>query len=248
MNEYEKVKKVFDDYYNKYKNLSKDIDRKYTHSLNVVKLMEELAKRMGLDQKDIILAKEIGLLHDLGRFEQLKRTNSFKDSEFDHANYAVKYLFEEKHIRDFIDDDNNDEIIAKAILYHNKYEVPNSLSEKEKMFANMIRDMDKTDIFYQIAMNYESQFIDEISKEVLEEFNKGKSISKNIIKTNSDRVLCKLAFVYDYNYNESLDILVETDNFGLFLSTIDVSKENETLFKELVNKCYKKINDGVEKN
>ena len=245
MEEYEKVKKAFDNYYNNYKNLSKDIDRKYTHSLTVTKLMEELAKRLGLSKEDIILAKEIGLLHDIGRFEQLKETGSFKDSEFDHADYAVNYLFKEKHIREFIDSDKNDEVIAKAILYHNKIEVPNNLSEKEKMFANMIRDMDKTDIFYQIAMNYNPSFTDEVSKEVLDEFNKGKIISKKLLKTSSDRVVCKLAFVYDYNYDESLDILVETDNFGLFLSTVEVSKENEELFKELVNKCYKKINDGV---
>ena len=245
MEEFERVKKAFDDYYNQYKNMSKDIDRKYTHSLSVTKLMEELAKRLGLSKDEITLAKEIGILHDIGRFEQLKETGNFKDSEFDHADYAVRYLFQEKHIRDFIESDENDEVIAKAILYHNKYQVPKTLNEKEQLFANMIRDMDKTDIFYQIAMNYEPKFTEEVTKEVLDEFNKGNSIDKKIIKTKSDGVIGRFALLNDYNYNESFDILVETDNFGLFLSTIEVSKENEELFKELVNKCYKKINDGV---
>ena len=245
MEEFEKVKKAFDDYYSQFKNMSKDIDRKYTHSLSVTKLIEELAKRLGLSKEDITLAKEIGILHDIGRFEQLKETGNFKDSEFDHADYAVRYLFEEKHIRDFIENDENDEVIAKAILYHNKYEVPNNINEREQLFCNMIRDMDKTDIFYQIAMNYDPKFTEEVTKEVLDDFNNGKSIDKNKIKTASDRVIGRFALLNDYNYDESLDILVETDNFGLFLSTVEVSKENEELFKELVNKCYKKINDGV---
>ena len=68
--------------------------------------------------------------------------------------------------------------MAKAILYHSKIAIPDNLNERETLFANMIRDMDKTDIFYQIAMNYEPCFTEEISKEVLDEFNKGNSILK----------------------------------------------------------------------
>ena len=235
MDKYEKVKEAFDKYYEGYKNLSKDIDRKYRHSMSVTKLMEMLAKRLGLSKEDINLAKIIGLLHDIGRFEQLKITSSFSDFEFDHADYAVEYLFKGKHIREFIKSDEDDEVIAKAILYHNKIGVPNNLTEREKLFANMIRDMDKTDIFYQIAMNYEPKFTEKVTKEVIDAFNKGELVSNKILKTKSDKVICNLAFINDFNYNESLDILVETDNFGLYLSTIEVSKDNEELFKELVN-------------
>ena len=245
MDEYEKVKKAFDEYYEKYKSFSKDIDHKYKHSYNVANLMEELAKRLGLGEEDILLAKEIGLLHDIGRFEQLKKTNTFKDGEFDHADYGVEYLFKENHIRDFIDDDKNDEIIAKAILYHNKYIYPDNLSDREDLFAKMIKDMDKTDIYYQLGIYYNNSFDEEVTPEVKDDFLNKRLVNKKYVNTKSDRVMCSLSFLYDYNFNESLDILVETDNFGFYISSLEVSKENEEFFREVVNKCYEKINEGV---
>ncbi len=246
MDEFEKAKKAFDKYYEQYKSFSGDIDHKYNHSYQVVKLMEELSKRLGLNKEDTLLAKEIGLLHDIGRFEQLKKTKSFKDSEaFDHADYGVEYLFKENHIRDFIDDDKNDEIIAKAILYHNKFDFPNNLNEREELFAKMIKDMDKTDIYYQLGIYYENSFEDEITKEVKDAFLNKRLVCKKDINTRSDKVLCSLSFLYDYYFNESLDILVETDNLGFYISSIEVSKENEEFFREIVNKCYEKINEGV---
>ena len=55
-----------------------------------------------------------------------------------------------------------------------------------------------------------------------------------------------LAFIYDINFDESLDILVETDNFDLFLSTIEVEENSEKLWKKLREISLDKINRGVE--
>lgn len=45
----------------------------------------------------------IGILHDIGRFEQLRRYQTFFDyRSMDHAKYGVHVLFEEGHIKDFI--------------------------------------------------------------------------------------------------------------------------------------------------
>ena len=82
---YELVKEAFINYYEQYKDLSKDIILKYKHSFNVANYMYELADRLLLSDEDKYLAKSIGLLHDLGRFEQLKRYKSFKDSLLDHT-------------------------------------------------------------------------------------------------------------------------------------------------------------------
>ena len=40
--------------------------------------MEEICRRMALSPEDTELAKIIALLHDIGRFEQLKRFDSFE--------------------------------------------------------------------------------------------------------------------------------------------------------------------------
>ena len=50
---------------------------KIVHTYGVVKQSEEIAKRMRLSEEDTELARMIALLHDIGRFEQLKRFDSF---------------------------------------------------------------------------------------------------------------------------------------------------------------------------
>lgn len=68
------------------------------------------------------MAKIIALLHDIGRFEQVKQTKDFADNKnFEHANYGVKVLFEDNLIRKFVKDNKYGNIIKKAIYNHNRY-------------------------------------------------------------------------------------------------------------------------------
>ena len=57
-----------------------------------------------------------------------------------------------------------------------------------------------------------------------------------------------MAFIYDFNFNESYDILVDTDNFDLYLSVVEVSEDSEKLWKKLRELCFDKINRGVDIN
>ena len=77
--DFEKCKKVFDEYVNTYDRGEKGINSKYHHSYAVSELMAELAFRLNLSKEEIVLAKVIGLLHDIGRFEQLRKANAFND-------------------------------------------------------------------------------------------------------------------------------------------------------------------------
>lgn len=243
--DYEYAKQAFDQYYEFYKDLNHDISHKYEHSFRVAQLMEVIAKRLGYLESDVILAKIIGLLHDLGRFEQLKQTQSFNDQKFDHARYAVTYLFELGHIQDFVTTRKYDTIIKEAIDCHNKYELDPKLHEESLPFCKMIRDADKIDIYEVCALYYEDTFDGKISPEVEKEFQEEHPIHKSKVKTNSDSVLQMMAYVYDFNYDESFDMLVETDNFGFWLSNIEVKPKAEEEFRKLVGQCYQKIERGV---
>ena len=224
----------------------KDISLKYNHSLAVMDLMKELAFRLNLDKEDVELAGLIGLLHDIGRFDQLKDFNSFSDKNVDHAEIGADYLFKDGHIRDFIEDNKYDDIIEKAIRIHNKLDLDSGLDERELLFSKMIRDMDKVDIFKQRAIHYNGSFnASEVNEEALKQFKEEESIDNSIKKTKSDSVLLTLSFIFDINFNESFDILVETDNFDLYLSTVEVDENSEKLWKKLKELCFDKINRGV---
>lgn len=241
-----KAIKSFNEYTDNYDKKVMQINMKYNHSFAVMRLMEELADRLDLDENDKIIAKLIGLLHDIGRFEQFKRYSSFSDKNVDHADMSCIYLFDEGHIRDFIEEKDYDLIIESAIRYHNKMSIPDNLSDRELLFCKMIRDMDKVDIYKQTATYYEYEFkADDVNSEVLKAFSEERQIPMEIVKSSSDKVLINLGFIFDINFDDSFDILVETDNFDLFLSMVNVDSNSEKLWKKLREICFDKINRGV---
>ena len=63
----EKAKEEFIKYTGKFNLQDENIDRKQQHSLRVMKISNQLAKELELNEEQIQLATLIGLLHDIGR-------------------------------------------------------------------------------------------------------------------------------------------------------------------------------------
>lgn len=118
-----KAKKAFAEYVKNYDIKNDKIRLKVEHIERVSQTAKKLATKLELEDEDIKLAELIGLLHDIGRFEQLKQYNTFVDrNSINHGEFGVHVLFNEKDgiIRNFIEDKQYDDIIKKAILNHNK--------------------------------------------------------------------------------------------------------------------------------
>ena len=217
------------------------ISLKYYHTLEVANICYEVAEALGLSKEDKDLAKLIGYLHDIGRFEQVATTNSFKDKVVDHADNGVRLLFEEGLIRRFIQEDKYDEIIKKAVRNHNKYKILDSVNDREKLFANIIRDSDKIDIFRVRTKYYHNEMKVFPSIKVVEEVKKEHSINLNDIKNKSDSLLCVMAFIFDFNYKESIKVLNNKGYYSDFLNSIEVSEENKDIFKKIKEQLLKKL-------
>ena len=144
---FELAEKSFREYLKKYDTNDGSIALKIKHTYEVVKKSEYIAKGLRLDKENIELAKTIALLHDIGRFEQIKEFGEFNDKKIEHAEFGVKVLFDNGLIRNFINEDKYDNIIYKAIYNHNKYKVEENLNEKELLQCKIIRDADKLDNF-----------------------------------------------------------------------------------------------------
>ena len=140
----------------KYRNLfdleNENIQRKYNHTKNVEKNTEIISKSLNLNEEQINLAKLISLLHDIGRFEEykeFKKKRTFLDSKpSNHAEYGVEILKKNNFIRNFVKEDNYDDLIYTAIRNHNKKEIEENLTEEEKLFCKILRDADKLDILH----------------------------------------------------------------------------------------------------
>ena len=71
----------------------------------------------------------MGLLHDIARFEQYTRFQTFSDlKSIDHGDYGVEILKQNNYIRKFIDTDEYDNIIFKAIKNHNIFKIEDGLT------------------------------------------------------------------------------------------------------------------------
>ena len=210
--------KIFKKYVEKFDFHNPKVAQKYWHSLRVRDYSKILAQYLELSEPDTDIATFIGLTHDLGRFVQLKVFNEFSDENIDHALLSVFILFDENLNLEFDMPKDSKEIIRKAIFYHNKYEISSSLSEREMLFAKIIRDADKIDIMYLLEKS--SLVLDEDDKKASPAvdacFWDNKSIKKDDCVNCTDKILLKMAFVFDFNFGKSYEIIQREkmlDNF-----------------------------------
>ena len=186
------AKKAFDNYVNRYDLSIPHIHLKYVHSYKVMDVMGEICDMKGkTEEKDLCLL--IGLLHDIGRFEQFRLYHSFLDREtVDHAMYSSHVLFEEGLIRKFIEEDTYDTIIKHAIEQHNKYKVEEGFSEEELFYIHMIRDADKLDHFR----------VKDVEKDTVLLGVTYEEAGKESI-TDEDMWISYIAFIFDLYFDES---------------------------------------------
>lgn len=207
---------AFAKYVSKFDMNDEMIKRKYHHSLRVAGLCKLIASDLDYSDKDIEVAYMCGLYHDIGRFSQAKVYHSFDDLKtVDHGNLGAK-IFRDSiapKIEYLLKDES---MMAKCVMYHNKYEVPKNLSDRNKSFINIVRDADKIDILYQAA-NVKNTFKlddEEISEEVKKAFFERKTIDKRLLKNDSDHNICLLALVFELNYKPSIKVLKDNDYFN----------------------------------
>lgn len=251
MIDFRKAEESFKNYLKDYDVEDGNIKLKIRHTYEVVQKSEYIAKGLNLDGEDIELAKLIGLLHDIGRFEQVKQTSDFIDNdEFDHADYGVNVLFEDGMIREFIDDNKYDDIIKKAIYNHNKYKIEDGLNEKKLLHSKMIRDADKLDNFrvkekehfkniFPSVYNPKTLEYEEISDNVYEAIMRKECVKSSDRRTQIDYWICFIGFIFDLNFEISLNYIKEKKYIDILIDRIDY-KNNKT--KEKMEQIRKVAN------
>ncbi len=245
------AEKSFKKYLKSYDISDGNIELKVRHTYGVVRASEYITKNLKLDDEDIQLAKLIALLHDIGRFEQVKVTESFMDNKkFDHAEYGVEVLFTKNLIRNFIKEDKYDDIIYKAIINHNKYKIEYGLNEKELLHAKIIRDADKLDNFrvkeedkleniFPMKYNPDTIVYEKISNKVYEDFINNKLIFRDDIVNQVDTWVSYIAFIFDLNFEASLKYVEEKGYVDKLVDRIDYKNEDTKLKMEQIRKCAK---------
>ena len=96
-----KAEAVFREYVSHYNAGEEKVRLKIEHTFRVAGLCRQIAESLGMEEEEQDLAWFTGLLHDVGRFEQLKNYGTFIDADsIDHAEYGAQILFEQGKIRE----------------------------------------------------------------------------------------------------------------------------------------------------
>jgi putative nucleotidyltransferase with HDIG domain len=238
-----KAKDFYAEYIKNYDSTNGKIKLKVVHIYHVAEVSKEIATELNLTEEQVDLAELIGLLHDIGRFEQVRRYNTFYDNKSEnHAVLGVKVLFDEGLIVNFVEDRKYDEIIKTSILNHNKNRIEEGLDAETKLFCKIIRDADKMDIF-RVALTdaiedvYESNEIsnDLISEDIFNQFVVDREINYADRKTYADELVCQLAYVYDFNFNFCLKKIRDNKYFEQMVERIGFKKQ------DTIDKCNKML-------
>lgn len=229
---------AFAEYVRNYDPSDEKIKLKIDHTYRVAGLCQRIAESLGLSEPDVDIAWLLGMLHDIGRFEQIRRFGTFNDAQsVDHAEFGADLLFKEGLIRKFAEgyyeecelaepENQEDEQIIKnnehhnkdtgllemAIRQHNKYRVKEALTERQRMFCDILRDADKVDIFkvnadipmeiiYDVTTEELKNGI--ITKEVLESFYKKETVLKSVRRSAVDHIVGHISLLFELVYKES---------------------------------------------
>lgn len=218
-----------------------NIKLKIDHTFRVISVIKDICEYEELSDKDKNLAETIALLHDVGRFEQLKRYNTFADVlSTDHAELGLDVCENYKLLEKYGELDSC--LIEYAIKYHNKLMLPFSASPLEKMFATLIRDADKVDIF-KTLINHFSNWDGEkssvvtfgltidkkLTPEAVQKILNGQIVEHKDMRTAYDFALMLIGWLNDLNYERSLQLIIERGYLESLLKILPEGDEKDKI-------------------
>lgn len=159
---------------------------KVDHTWRVAALAERIARAAGMPADDVDLAWLCGLLHDVGRFEQVRRYGTFNDARsVSHARLGEQVLFDEGRLRDYLPDafgapeapaepdasaadpaadpaplSPEAALVRTAVATHSDFRLPAGLPARTRALCDVLRDADKVDILKAISESDMAEVLD----------------------------------------------------------------------------------------
>ncbi len=256
----QKVMDTFAEYTSRYDSKDPKIKLKIDHTYRVAEISQRIALWLELPPEDVELAWLIGMLHDIGRFEQLRRFGTFSDAQsIDHARFGVELLFGEGLLKEYLSQTDEDEvrsaieIIRIAIWNHSEYRIEKGLDQRTEMFCHIIRDADKIDI---LKVNYDVPIEDiysvtteelrnaQVTPQVMEAFFEKHAVLRSLKKTPVDHIVGHSALVFELVYPVSYEIVQEQgylEKILAFQSDNEITRQQFKQLRDCMAKHLKEI-------
>lgn len=213
---------------------------KEKHTWKVTANCEALAKHLGLNEHDIWLAKMIGLFHDVGRFYQFTVYRTFNDAlSENHAKLGLKVIGDLPFMQKLSPEDLA--TLRFAIGNHNAKIIAPTDNKRFLAFAKLIRDADKIDIYRVLKPYLLPTDGTGCSPDFLDLFIKGEQCDYTKMRTQDDRKLVRLMWIYDINFAWSLEQILKQNYVEDIIAKLPQDDKMQLGFTRLRNYIQKKL-------
>jgi hypothetical protein len=251
---YEKIYQSSQEYIQSFTSDDESVKTNYRlkaeHIGHVVENVEMIAADLGMEESQLFVAKTIALLHDIGRFEQFQKYQTFNDSaSVDHAELALQIIESHGWLGEC--EPKEAEIIKAAIVNHNKHSISKTVEGEKLVFCKIIRDADKLDILDLAVKEYstgnrkrnsaftlELEDSQRITPSVSKSLLAGKLPDKKELNTVADFKLMQIAYVFDIYFKKSFAIINKKQYLRHIFDTLPKS--------DLVFEMYRKAKIHIE--
>ena len=240
----EELKDWFADYVQTFKDKAAEIQNivlKEEHTRRVCREIVSIGRQLGLPDHELRLAEVIALFHDIGRFEQYARYQTFADQRSeDHAELGVNVL-KRLGVLDRCEESIRD-LILRTIRYHNRATLPREETDVCLFFAKLLRDADKLDIWRVVTDYYQRDgerngtleldlpntpgFSDAVYHDVLSR----KIVDMNHVRTLNDFKLLQIGWVFDINFEPTLHTVRSRRYLEMIRDVLPKSEKIDAIF------------------
>lgn len=215
------------------------VKMKQDHTHRVTSYALELANYLNLSDSEQELSQIMALFHDLGRFEQYRTYRTFRDAlSVNHAELSLKEL--EKLSVPSLFNEEETHLICLAIRLHNAIALPPDLTEQEQLFATILRDCDKLDIFYVLEAFLTPPGSEGCSPILLDDLKHQRQSLFTNMKTAEDRKLIRLCWVYDIQFSWTMNRLLEKGHIEKIFDHLPKTDELQSIKKNLTEYMMQK--------
>lgn len=236
-----RVREQFASYTRNYNAEDPKIALKIAHTYRVADNCEKIAGSIGLSGDDADFAWLSGMLHDIGRFEQVRRYNTFIDSEsVDHAEFGADLLFGKEHLApDYYDERSYDDMLETVIRQHNKYRMDPAVTGRMLTFCNILRDADKVDILrvnvetpmeeiYNVSE--EELLTSGVSEKVMVQVREHRAVNRDVMVSPAEHLIGHIALAFELVYPKSWELARQQ---GYLYKMFDFPSGNESTLNAL---------------
>jgi len=225
------------------------LQHKVKHSLHVADNCRTLTKELHWSENEIISAEILGMLHDIGQFPKYIEYKGFMDlMSLNHGDRGYRIVRQSSILSSL--SPHYSQSILDGILYHNRREIPQSISPESLSFVKIVRDADKLDKFEAINSSIKNIQTKEgltqkltnesdgpVKPRLINEIRKNRTVSRNDVTSQLDLHLMRLSWVFDVNYRPTFRHIYDSkvlENIVLILPDDEILR---TVSESILDYC-----------